>query len=159
MRRAIASIDPAVVVDISTLRTATDFEALARRVAVTLIGSLGFLGLLLASIGLYGVMAYFVTSRTAEIGIRMALGASTRRLHWDVLAHGLKLVAYGVGLGTGLSLAVSRFLTSLLAGLSPADPVAFGGTAAVLIGVGLCASYLPARRAMRVNPVVALRTE
>jgi predicted permease len=159
MRRAIASLDPAVVVDVSTLRTATNFEALARRVAATLVGSLGFLGLLLASIGLYGVMAYFVTSRTAEIGIRMALGASSRQMHWNVLGQGLKLVAYGIVLGTGLSLAISRFLTALLAGLSPADPVALGGTAAILIVVGLCASYFPARRAMHVNPVVALRAE
>ena len=159
MRRAIASIDPAVVVDVSTLRTATNFESLARRLAATLVGSLGFLGLLLASIGLYGVMAYFVTSRTAEIGIRMALGASSRQMHWDVLGHGLKLVAYGVVLGTALSLAIARFLTALLAGLSPADPMALGGTAAILIVVGLCASYFPARRAMRVNPVVALRAD
>ena len=157
MRRAVADIDPAVVVDVSTLRTATNGESLVRRAAATLVGSLGALGLLLASIGLYGVMAYFVTSRTAEIGIRMALGASSRQMHLDVLGHGLKLVAYGVGLGTVLALAIARLLTALLAGLSPADPVALGGTAAILIVVGLCASYFPARRAMHVNPVVALR--
>jgi ABC-type antimicrobial peptide transport system permease subunit len=159
MRRAIADIDPAVVVDVSTLRTATNGESLARRAAAMLVGSLGALGLLLASIGLYGVMAYFVTSRTAEIGIRMALGASSRQMHRDVLGHGLKLVAYGIGLGTVLALAIARFLTALLAGLSPADPVALAGTAAILIVVGLCASYFPARRAMHVNPVVALRAD
>ena len=108
---------------------------------------------------LYGVMAFVVTSRTREIAIQMALGASSRHVRWHVLGRGLKLVLIGVGLGTTVALAATRPLAAMLAGLSPSDPVAYVSTAVVLTMVGLAASYLPARRATRVDPMVALRQQ
>jgi macrolide transport system ATP-binding/permease protein len=159
VRLAIADLDRTVAVDVRTLEDATSFDLSVRRAGSVLMGMLGALGLLLAMIGLYGVMAYTVASRTVEIGIRMALGASARLVLWRVMAQGLRLVALGVGIGTALSLAVSRFLTSFLAGLSPTDPIAFGSTAMILILVGACASYLPARRATHIDPMVCLRRD
>jgi len=103
------------------------------------------------------VIAHVVASWTTEIGIRMALGASARRVRWSVLGEGLRLVAIGVLIGGGLALLLARPLTAVLAGLSPADPMALGGTALVVLAVGLAAMWLPARRATRVDPTIALR--
>jgi ABC-type antimicrobial peptide transport system permease subunit len=110
-------------------------------------------------VGLYGVVSYLVASRTSEIGERYALGASSDAVLWDILKRGLTLTIWGLIAGSVVALAVARLLVALLAGVSPADPIAFGGTAVVLAIVGLVASYLPARRATRVNPLVALRDQ
>ena len=104
-------------------------------------------------------MAYVVTSRTAEVAIQMALGASPRRVRWRVLGGGLKLVMLGVAIGTAVALAATRPLAAMLAGLSPSDPVTYVVTALVLATVGLGASFLPARRATRVDPMAALRQQ
>ena len=119
----------------------------------------GGVGLLLAMIGLYGVVSYAVAARTPEIGIRMALGASSHRVLWSVLAQGLRLVGLGVAIGTVLSLLMTRMIADLVAGVSPTDPITFVGTAIVLVLTGLAASYFPARRATRIDPLMALRKE
>jgi predicted permease len=157
--RAIADVDNKVAFDVKTIREATTFEFAMRRLGSGLLGSLGAVGLLLAMIGLYGVVAYSVASRTPEIGIRMALGASSHRVLWSVLNQGLRLVGLGVAMGTVLSLLMTRVIADLVAGVSPTDPITFIGTAMVLALTGLVASYFPARRATRIDPLMALRTE
>ena len=157
--RAIADVDNTVAFDVKTIKQATTFEFALRRMGSVLLGSLGAVGLLLAMIGLYGVVAYAVASRTPEIGIRMALGASSHRVLWSVLGQGLRLVGLGVAVGTVLSLLVTRVIADLVAGVSPTDPITFVGTAIVLALTGLVASYFPARRATRIDPLMALRKE
>ena len=157
--RAIADVDNTVALDVKTIREATTFEFAVRRLGSGLLGALGAVGLLLAMIGLYGVVAYAVASRTPEIGIRMALGASSHRVLWGVLGQGLRLVGLGVAVGTVLSLLMTRVIADLVAGVSPTDPITFVGTAIVLVSTGLVASYFPARRATRIDPLMALRKE
>ncbi|QSQ21795.1 ABC transporter permease [Pyxidicoccus parkwayensis] len=141
------------------LREHMGLALLPQKVGGTVAGVLGLVGLLLASLGLYGVVAYAVTVRTRELGIRMALGATGGEVVGLVLRQGLSLALVGVAVGVGLALAVGQALRGMLAGLSPADPLTVGGIALLLIGVAILASWLPARRASRVNPLVALRTE
>ena len=124
-----------------------------------LLGGFGLLALLLASIGLYGVTSYAVSQRTREIGVRMALGANPTSVLTLVLGRGMLLVLGGVATGLTIALASAGVLHSLVAGISPRDPVTFGSTAAVLVVVALVANYLPARRATRIDPLVALRTD
>jgi ABC-type antimicrobial peptide transport system permease subunit len=159
VRDIVRDFDRDTPVSVSTLRDATSFEFDFRRATTLLIGVLGVLGLLLAMVGLYGTVSYLVASRTAEIGVRLALGASTTAVLWGVLGQGLKLTAWGLILGMGVSLVASRLFTALLLGSSPADPVAFAGTIILLTVISLCASLVPARRATRVNPAVALRAQ
>ena len=122
-------------------------------------GFFGVLALLLAAIGIYGVMAYTVTRRTAEIGLRIALGAAPAKITWMVLRDGLLLIALGVAVGLPLSLAAARISASLLYGVKPNDPVTFVATVAVLLGIGALAAFVPARRAAAVEPIEALRHE
>jgi putative ABC transport system permease protein len=157
VRTAIASVDPTVIADVRTFRDATSSELSLRRFGSELLTAAGALGLLLAMIGLYGMMAYVVATRTPEIGVRMALGATQRGVLASVLGQGMKLVGVGLAIGTLISLAVAQLARGLLAGLSPTDPAAFGGAAAVLLLVGAAACYWPARRAAAVDPIVALR--
>jgi putative ABC transport system permease protein len=159
IRAAMAEIDPNGPAFVEPLRDSTSQEIVMRRVIGFALSSIGALGLLLATIGLYGVIAYVVTSRTAEIAIQMALGASSHHVRWRVLGGGLKLVLIGVAIGTAVALAATRPLAAMLAGLSPSDPVTYAGTGLVLALVGLAASYLPARRATRVDPMAALRQQ
>jgi predicted permease len=127
------------------------------KLAAGLLGVFGALALALASIGLYGVMAYAVTQRQREIGLRMALGADRGAVLRLVLTEAGSLVVIGVAVGLGLSALASRGLSSLLFGLSPVDPAAFGGASALLVFVSVAAGYLPARRASRLDPMIALR--
>jgi predicted permease len=156
-RAAVDEISPAASVAITTLRDAASTELAMRRVGTQVVGAIGLLGLLLAAIGLSGVVSYFVASRSAELGVRMALGATPRQLHREVVRHAARLVAGGLAIGAALSLLVTPALATFLAGLSPADPLAFAGAAAMLLLVALAASYVPARRVARVDPLIALR--
>jgi ABC-type antimicrobial peptide transport system permease subunit len=131
----------------------------ARRYSMILLGIFAALALLLSSVGIYGVISYLVGQRTQEIGIRVALGA--RR--WDVLrlvlSHSVNMAALGVVIGVVGSLALTRLMSKMLYGVSATDPMTFCAVAALLTLVAVSASYIPARRAMRVDPIVALRYE
>ena len=149
-RRAIDEVDGTVPVSVQTLRSATSLELAMRRTGTFLIGSIGAVGLLLAMIGLYGVMAYVAASRTAEVGIRMALGASRRRIGGRCCASARSGCGRR-GIGGGASLGLTPALRTFLAGVSPFDPLAFGAAAALLTFVALarqlspCAPELPGR--------------
>jgi len=127
--------------------------------AATLVGLFGLIGAILATIGLYGVTAYAVNQRRHEIGVRMALGARPEQVVGMVLRQGVVLTSIGVGLGLLIAAFATRFFANLLVGVSPTDPLTFGGVALVLIGVALLASAVPARQASAVDPMVALHYE
>jgi ABC-type antimicrobial peptide transport system permease subunit len=129
------------------------------RAAASLFGFLGLLGLALASIGLYGVIAYTTSQRTHEIGIRMALGAKSCEILELILRQGLILGAAGVAIGLAAAFAITRLLTVVLYGISATDAITFLGISLLLLLISLGASYIPARRATRVDPLVALRYE
>jgi putative ABC transport system permease protein len=121
--------------------------------------SCALVALLLAAVGLYGVLAYSVGSRTREFGIRMALGARSHRVMWNVLREGLWLALLGLGIGLAGSYAAAQSLRALLFGVTPQDGTTFVTTASLLLITAACACYLPSRRATHVDPVIALRSE
>jgi putative ABC transport system permease protein len=129
------------------------------RFTLVLLGSFAGLALLLAAVGIYGVISYSVTQRTHEIGVRMAVGAQPRDVLRQVVVHGMLPVLAGVLIGVAASLAATRLLTSFLFGVRPHDAATFVGVALGVAAVAFLASYLPARRATRVDPLVALRYE
>jgi ABC-type antimicrobial peptide transport system permease subunit len=126
---------------------------------VTLLVIFASLALLLAAIGIYGLMAYSVQQRTQEIGIRMALGASAQDVRKMVVRQGMALALAGVIIGVAAALGVTRLMASLLYGVTPRDPIAMTSVALLLVGVALAATYLPARRASQMDPVESLRYE
>jgi ABC-type antimicrobial peptide transport system permease subunit len=125
----------------------------------TLAGGFGVLALTLAAIGLYGVLSYTVARRTGEIGIRMALGAQRREVTGLILRQTFALTGIGIALGLSGAAALTRYLAGMLFGLAPRDPVTFITASCLFVAVALLASYVPARRATRVDPLVALRCE
>jgi putative ABC transport system permease protein len=131
----------------------------AARMGAALLGLFGALALILASIGIYGVLAYSVAQRTSEIGLRMALGAQPRQVLGLVLKQGMLLALIGAGVGVLVALPVARMAAGLLYGVSATDPLTYAGITLLLMGVALLACYLPARRATRIDPLVALRVE
>jgi predicted permease len=144
---------------INRVEDSLDFQMAPFRGIATLAGALGALALLLACIGLYGVMSFLVAQRTREIGVRVALGAKARDVVSLFLRQGLRLIALGAAIGIVGGGVISRLLAAALTDLSPLDPVAFGGGALCLTMVALLACYVPARRATKVDPMVALRCD
>jgi ABC-type antimicrobial peptide transport system permease subunit len=158
-RQIVRDLDPSVPPKFSTLEQVVSGSVQSRRFNLTLVGLFAATALLLAIAGMYGVMAYSVARRTNEIGVRMALGASQTSVFRLVLGQGLWTAAAGVVSGIVIALATTRALGSLLFGLSPTDPLTFAGVAVLLVLVAMLACYVPARRAAKVNPMVALRYE
>ncbi len=160
VRSAVLAIDPdEPVYGIRTMDQWLEESIGQRRVTLILLGSFAGLALLLAAIGIYGVMTYNITQRTHEIGIRMALGAQTGDVLQLFVGQGLRMALLGVVIGLAAAFGLSQLLSSLLFGVSARDPLTFAAVAIALTGVALAASYIPARRAMEVDPMVALRYE
>ena len=159
VRGAIASLDSTLPAQISTLDARVDRLRAQPRFDAVLTGLFAMLGLLLAGIGLFGLVSYSVARRTSEIGVRMALGAQKRDVVNLIVRQGLKLLLMGLIIGIGGALAVTRFLSSMLYGVTPTDPLTFIAVSLILITVALAACYIPARRAAKVDPIVALRYE
>jgi putative ABC transport system permease protein len=160
IRAAVQAVDPTQAVSqINTMSDMVSASLAPRRFVVTLLGVFAGMALLMAVLGLYGVISYSVAQRTQEIGIRLALGAQRAEILAMVIGQGMWLAGIGAGIGLAASLAISRLLSNQLFHVSPFDPVIFTATALVLIGAALAACYIPARRATRVNPIEALRWE
>ena len=159
-RSAVRSVDADLpLASPTTMESLIEQSTGPRRFAMLLLGTFAGLAMVLASIGLYGVMSYMVTQRTRELGVRVALGAGTREVLTLVLGQGLRLAIVGVAIGLVASLAVTRVMKDMLFNVSATDPVTFVLISVLLIGVAMLASYLPARRAMKVDPIEALRSE
>jgi len=160
VRRAIWSVDPEQpITEGATMEEILDREVFPRRVQTTVLAAFAGLALVLAAIGLYGVLSYLVGQQISEIGLRMALGAEPGDILRGVVGRGLRLTAIGVAMGWPAALAASRLLNSVLFGVSHNNTATYAAVAAVLLATSTVASYLPARRAMRVDPMVALRAE
>jgi predicted permease len=160
VRREIGALDPNVApTQIGTLRDHMAFALFPARIVGVLLSIFGFLALVLALAGLSGLIAYSVSQRTHEIGIRMALGAGTRDVLKLVIGEGMLLTLIGLTIGVGAAFGLTRFLSDLLYGMSAIDPLTFGAIALLLIGVALVACWIPARRATKVDPMVALKCE
>jgi putative ABC transport system permease protein len=160
IRGAVASIDKdQPISDIATMEQRVSDSVATQRTTLILLGLFSGLALVLAVIGVYGVISYSVANRTREMGIRMALGAERREILKLVVGHSLRLTLMGVGLGVAGALVMTHFLASLLYTVQPTDPLTFVVASLLLGSVALVASYIPARRATKVDPMVALRYE
>jgi ABC-type antimicrobial peptide transport system permease subunit len=142
-----------------TMETIVADSMSARRFSMILLSIFASLALLLSSIGIYGVISYLASQRTREIGIRVALGAQRRDVLRMMLGEGMKMALVGVAIGVAVALGLTRLISQMLFGVSPTDPLTFFAVALVLTGAALAACYIPSRRAMRVDPIVALRYE
>jgi predicted permease len=147
------------VFNVTTLKSSIQFGSIFERIAGTFVGAFGLLALVLGAVGIYGVVAYTTRQRTHEIGIRMALGARRRDVFRLVMGQGLRLTLLGLSIGLAVSLAVTRVLRNELFGVTATDPLTYASVAGLLCIVALLASYIPARRAAKVDPMVALRYE
>jgi predicted permease len=160
VRREIRAVDKSVpILEVRTMEDVLDREVFQRRVQMVLLQIFAGVALLLASLGIYGVLACLVAQRTREIGIRMALGASPASVLWTVAGQGMGLSVAGIAAGAAAAMAVTRVLSKLLFGIAATDPATFAAVGALLVAVASVASYVPARRAMRVDPILALREE
>ncbi len=160
VRSLVAQIDPELPVhDMRPMEQVVAETMASRRLTLWLVGAFAALALVLASVGIYGVMSYAVTERVHEIGVRMALGAQRRDVLRLVVGHGMRHAAIGLLLGTVAAFFAARAMTTLLFGIRPGDPLTYIGIAVVLALAALVACYIPARRATSVDPMVALRYE
>jgi ABC-type antimicrobial peptide transport system permease subunit len=150
---------PGAAIQIHTMTAQVEAAVVQERLMATLAAGFGGLALTLAAIGLYGLLAYTVARRTSELGIRMALGAGRASLIWLILQNALRLLAIGLLAGILAAIAASRWIASLLFGLTATDPCTIVIAAAALLGAGLLAGYPPARRATRIDPMSCLRCE
>jgi len=159
IRRVVDSLDSAVIVNAKSLEEHVDFWRKPSLLLAAVAGTLGFVGLLLASVGIYGVVSYGVNRRIRELGIRITLGADQPDILRLIIRQGMRPVAIGLAIGFVVSLGLAKVMSFLLYGVSPADPMTFAGVSIFLFAVALVACYLPARRATRVDPIAALRYE
>jgi predicted permease len=160
LRSEIQKMDATLpIYDVKTLTEHMDIPLFPARMGANVLGCFGVLALVLAAIGIYGVMSYVVAGRTREIGLRMALGAQLRHVRHLILRQGMMLATIGLVLGLGVVFVLARFLKSMLYGISPSDPLTFTAITILLAGVALLACLIPAQRAARVDPMVALRDE
>jgi putative ABC transport system permease protein len=160
VQKQIASLDPELPVsDVRTMNEVIGESLVNASLSATLVLAFAILSLLLASVGLYGVLSYLTTQRTSEIGIRMALGAQRDQLLQLMLIDGLRPALFGLGLGLVMSFAATRIFQSMLFGTKPLDPVVLSGVIATLLAVAVLACLAPAWRASRLDPMQALRTE
>jgi len=159
-RAVIWSVDPdQPISDVRTMDDIVDLEVADHKQQTTLLGAFAALALVLAALGIYGVLAYAVTQRTREIGLRMALGADPGDVTRMVVGKGLALTGLGIAIGLAAAFALTRTMTKLLVGVAASDPVVYSGVAALLAVIALVACYIPAARAARVDPMIALRDE
>ena len=160
VRRAVEEIDPReVVYNVHTMNEVVSNSFAARRLSMILLGVFAALALVLACVGIYGVISYLVGQRTHEIGVRMALGAQRSDVLGLVIGHGARMALIGVAIGMCAALGLTRLMANQLFGVSAHDPLTFAGVATLLILVAVAACYIPARRALRVDPIIALRCE
>jgi putative ABC transport system permease protein len=160
LRRAVAEVDPNLpLFEVQTMTEVARLSYWDKRLYGLLFGSFAVIALILAAIGVYGVMSYAVSQRTHEIGVRVALGAQLRDVLSVVVRRGVVLTVLGLAIGLIGAFLVTRVLAGVLFGVSPTDPPSYIGISLVLFTVGLVASYVPARRAAKVQPAVALRYE
>ncbi|MGH9160523.1 MAG: FtsX-like permease family protein [Vicinamibacteraceae bacterium] len=160
IKHEIHAVDPTQPIsDVGTLNNVLDQEVAARRVGTTLLIAFAAFALLLAVVGIYGVIAYFVVQHIPEIGVRIALGAQPRDILLLVAGKGVKLALIGVGLGVIAAVAATRLMSSLLYGVSGFNSIMIGLGGVLLLVLALVASYLPARRAIKLDPIIALRSE
>jgi len=160
IRQEVRKIDKDLpVTDVANLPDLIEASVAQPRFRTFLLGLFAAMALVLAAIGIFGVISHSVSQRTREIGIRVALGAQSKDVLKQVLQEGARLAAVGLALGLAGSLAATRLIATLLFGVKPADPLTFVVVAVILVSVTLAASYIPARRATRVDPTVALRYE
>jgi putative ABC transport system permease protein len=160
LRSALSEIDPnQPLVKVRTMEDNIASSVAQPRFRTWLIGIFAALAVMLAAVGIYGVMSYSVTQRTNEIGIRVTLGAQPTDVFRIVVDEGLRFAVLGVGIGVVAGLLLTRLLRSFLYGVSASDPLTFIGVTVLLLGVALAASFFPARRATRVDPIIALRYE
>jgi predicted permease len=158
VRRAVAEIDSReVIYNVVTLEGVVSNSFAARRLSMALLGVFAALALVLACVGIYGVISYLVGQRTHEIGVRMALGARRSDVLRLVIGHGARMALIGVAMGIAAALGLTRLMANQLFGVSAHDPLTFAGVASLLMLVAVAACYLPARRAVRVDPMIALR--
>jgi putative ABC transport system permease protein len=158
IRQAVRSIDKNLpVTDVAAFQDALGQSISRERFRTLLLGSFSAIALLLAVVGIFGVISYSAAQRSPEIGIRMAVGAQRHDILRLILGQGAKLAVLGLGIGLVLALLLTRLMASLLYNVSATDPLTFGGVAIILLGAAVTACYIPARRAMRVDPIVALR--
>jgi putative ABC transport system permease protein len=158
-RGILQDLDPEIPARFRTFSEIYDASLGSRRFNVLLIGFFGVTALVLATIGVFGVMAYSVSRRTREIGVRVALGAATADVLRMILGQGLRTILIGVAIGIAGALGLTRTVESLLFGVSATDPLTFGAVTLLLVGAAVLACYIPARRAARVDPMMALRCE
>jgi putative ABC transport system permease protein len=149
----------AAIYGISSMRDIVSNSISTQRMTMLLLGVFAVLALTLSAVGIYGVISYLTGQRIHEIGVRMALGASRKDVLRMVLGGGMRTTLIGVGFGIAAAIGLTRLIAQLTYGVGATDPMTFAGVAALLIGVALLACYIPARRAMRVDPIIALRYE